>query len=50
MSPVDDNTSSIKPQIKKILAHLSKKPGVYQMLGKDGETLYVGKQEPFQSC
>ncbi len=43
MSPADENTSSIKPQIKKILAHLSKKPGVYQMLGKDGETLYVGK-------
>ena len=38
-----DADSSIKPQIKKILAHLSSKPGVYQMLDKDGETLYVGK-------
>ncbi|ACV26366.1 excinuclease ABC subunit UvrC [Kangiella koreensis] len=43
MSPADDNLPSTKPQIKKILAHLSHKPGVYQMLGKDGETLYVGK-------
>lgn len=36
-------SSNIKPHIQKILAHLSKNPGVYQMLGKDGETLYVGK-------
>ena len=38
-----DSASTIKPQIKQILAHLSKKPGVYQMLDKEGETLYVGK-------
>ncbi len=38
-----DAQNTIKPQIKQILAHLSKKPGVYQMLDKDGETLYVGK-------
>ena len=37
------DTSADKPHIKKILAHLSHKPGVYQMLDENGETLYVGK-------
>ncbi|NVK22899.1 MAG: excinuclease ABC subunit UvrC [Kangiellaceae bacterium] len=43
LSPEDGILPKDKPQIKKILAHLSKKPGVYQMLDKKGEPLYVGK-------
>lgn len=30
-------------KVKKILQHLSTKPGVYQMLDKQGDILYVGK-------
>ena len=29
--------------IEKILANMTNLPGVYRMLGKDGELLYVGK-------
>ncbi len=29
--------------IEKILANMTQLPGVYRMLGKDGELLYVGK-------
>lgn len=32
-----------RPHIEKILAHMTTLPGVYRMLGKDGELLYVGK-------
>jgi len=32
-----------RPHIEKILAHMTQLPGVYKMLGKDGELLYVGK-------
>lgn len=32
-----------RANIEKILAHMTTLPGVYRMLGKDGELLYVGK-------
>ncbi|WP_307012044.1 excinuclease ABC subunit UvrC [Acinetobacter calcoaceticus] len=32
-----------RPHIEKILAHMTQLPGVYKMLGKEGELLYVGK-------
>ncbi|ENW79011.1 UvrABC system protein C [Acinetobacter sp. ANC 3929] len=32
-----------REHIEKILAHMTQLPGVYKMLGKDGELLYVGK-------
>ncbi|HCA4923920.1 excinuclease ABC subunit UvrC [Acinetobacter baumannii] len=32
-----------RPHIEKILANLTQLPGVYKMLGKEGELLYVGK-------
>ena len=32
-----------RPHIEKILANMTTLPGVYRMLGKDGELLYVGK-------
>ncbi|WP_374571762.1 excinuclease ABC subunit UvrC [Acinetobacter sp.] len=32
-----------REHIEKILAHMTALPGVYRMLGKDGELLYVGK-------
>ena len=32
-----------RDNIEKILAHMTTLPGVYRMLGKDGELLYVGK-------
>lgn len=34
---------SARPHIEKILANMTVLPGVYKMLGKDGELLYVGK-------
>lgn len=38
--PVNENA---REHIEKILAHMTALPGVYRMLGKDGELLYVGK-------
>ena len=35
--------SAARPHIEKIIAHMTQLPGVYKMLGKDGELLYVGK-------
>ena len=32
-----------REHIEKILTHMTQLPGVYKMLGKDGELLYVGK-------
>ncbi|MEB3863373.1 excinuclease ABC subunit UvrC [Acinetobacter sp. IK31] len=32
-----------RPHIEKILANMTQLPGVYKMLGKEGELLYVGK-------
>ncbi|MBJ9703164.1 excinuclease ABC subunit UvrC [Acinetobacter calcoaceticus] len=32
-----------RPHIEKMLAHMTQLPGVYKMLGKEGELLYVGK-------
>jgi Nuclease subunit of the excinuclease complex len=32
-----------REHIEKILANMTTLPGVYRMLGKDGELLYVGK-------
>lgn len=32
-----------RSHIEKILAHMTQLPGVYKMLGKEGELLYVGK-------
>lgn len=32
-----------RPHIEKILSHMTTLPGVYRMLGKEGELLYVGK-------
>ena len=32
-----------RENIEKILAHMTTLPGVYRMLGKEGELLYVGK-------
>ena len=32
-----------RPHIEKILAHMTQLPGVYKMLGNEGELLYVGK-------
>lgn len=32
-----------RDNIEKILAHMTTLPGVYRMLGKEGELLYVGK-------
>lgn len=32
-----------RDNIEKILANMTTLPGVYRMLGKDGELLYVGK-------
>jgi hypothetical protein len=37
--PVNENA---REHIEKILAHMTALPGVYRMLGKDGELLYVG--------
>ena len=34
---------SARDNIEKILAHMTTLPGVYRMLGKEGELLYVGK-------
>lgn len=34
---------SARPNIEKILANMTVLPGVYKMLGKEGELLYVGK-------
>ena len=34
---------SAREHIEKILAHMTTLPGVYRMLGQDGELLYVGK-------
>ena len=34
---------SARPHIEKILANMTTLPGIYRMLGKDGELLYVGK-------
>ncbi|WP_445116754.1 excinuclease ABC subunit UvrC [Acinetobacter sp. WZC-1] len=36
------NTSA-RPHIEKILANMTQLPGIYKMLGKEGELLYVGK-------
>lgn len=33
----------VDPHIQKILAHMTQLPGVYKMLGQNGELLYVGK-------
>jgi len=35
--------------IKAFLANLSHHPGVYQMLGKEGDVLYVGKAKDLKS-
>lgn len=35
--------SRVDPHIQKILAHMTQLPGVYKMLGQQGELLYVGK-------
>ncbi len=35
--------SNARPHIEKLLANMTQLPGVYRMLGKDGELLYVGK-------
>lgn len=32
-----------RPHLEMILAHMTHLPGVYQMLGKEGELLYIGK-------
>ncbi len=32
-----------RPHLETILAHMTQLPGVYQMFGKDGELLYIGK-------
>lgn len=32
-----------RPHIEKVLLHMTQLPGVYKMLGKNGELLYVGK-------
>lgn len=32
-----------RPHIEKVVAHMTTLPGVYRMLGKNGELLYVGK-------
>lgn len=34
---------SARPHLDQLLAHLTTLPGIYKMLGKDGELLYVGK-------
>ena len=34
-----------RDNIEKILAHMTTLPGVYRMLGKEGELLYVGKSK-----
>ncbi len=38
-----EKQDTLKPPIKKILQHLSAKPGVYRMLDINGDILYVGK-------
>lgn len=35
--------ANAKEHIQNLLAHMTQLPGVYKMLGKDGELLYVGK-------
>ena len=35
--------SNAREHIEKLLTHMTQLPGVYKMLGKDGELLYVGK-------
>ncbi|MBF7691030.1 excinuclease ABC subunit UvrC [Acinetobacter pollinis] len=38
-----------RPHIEKVLLHMTQLPGVYKMLGKNGELLYVGKAKKLKN-